>query len=324
MTTTQTATIVCAREFGFADKVARVETQLLPSPATGQVLIRVLAAPINPADLNVFEGTYGIKPPLPVTGGIEGVGIIIETGQHVIAPMRRGWWSTLRLLAKADLIAVPNNIPRDVAAMLTINPPTAYRMLHDFVSLQPGEWIIQNAANSGVGRAVIQIARQRGWRTVNVVRHRELIEELRAEGADVVVTDETPLSKQIAKLTGGAPVRLGLNAVGGESALNLSRALGAGGVLVTYGGMSKQPFTVGAGPLIFKDLQYRGFWVSRWFREAPRERALAMIGEIAELVRAGQLEVPVARQFPLSQARSAIELAMAGGRAGKVMFAMGT
>ncbi len=322
MTTTQTATIVCAREFGFADKVARVETQLLPSPATGQVLIRVLAAPINPADLNVFEGTYGIKPPLPVTGGIEGVGIIIETGQHVIAPMRRGWWSTLRLLAKADLIAVPNNIPRDVAAMLTINPPTAYRMLHDFVSLQPGEWIIQNAANSGVGRAVIQIARQRGWRTVNVVRHRELIEELRAEGADVVVNDETPLSKQIAKLTGGAPVRLGLNAVGGESARQLAKSLAPGGTMVTYGAMARQPLQLDNGLLIFRDLTCRGFWLSRWYDAATATDRQQMFDELFAMAQDGKFRVPVEKVYPLAEAPVALAHSAQGSRTGKILFAM--
>lgn len=322
MTTNQTATIVCAHEFGPAEKVARVETQPLPAPAPGQVLVRVLAAPINPADLNVFEGTYGIKPPLPITGGIEGVGVVADTGQRVIAPMRRGWWSTLRLLDKADLIAVPNDIPRDVAAMLTINPPTAYRMLHDFVTLQLGEWIIQNAANSGVGRAVIQIAREHGWRTVNVVRRRELIEELRNEGADIVVTDDTPLSRQITALTGGAPVRLALNAVGGESARQIAKSLAPGGTMVTYGAMARQPLQLDNGLLIFRDLTCRGFWLSRWYDAATKEERQQMFDELFAMARAGGFRVPVEQTFRLADAQAALARAAQGERRGKILFAM--
>ena len=322
MTTTQTATVVCAHEFGPAEKVARVEIQPLPAPATRQVLIRVLAAPINPADLNVFEGTYGVKPPLPVTGGIEGVGVIVETGQQVIAPMRRGWWSTIRLLDKEDLIAVPDDIPRDVAAMLTINPPTAYRMLHDFISLQPGEWIIQNAANSGVGRAVIQIARQRGWRTVNVVRRRELIEELRGEGADVVVTDEIPLSRQIAALTGGAPVRLGLNAVGGENARQIAKSLAPGGSMVTYGAMARQPLQLDNGLLIFRDLTCRGFWLSRWYDVVVSADRQRMFDELFTMARAGKFRTPVAKTYPLAEGPAALAHSARDSRAGKILFAM--
>lgn len=322
MTTTQTATVVCAREFGPADKVARVEKQPLPALAPGQVLVRVLAAPINPADLNVFEGTYGVKPPLPITGGIEGVGVIVETGQRVIAPMRRGWWSTFRLLDEDDLIAVPDDIPRDVVAMLTINPPTAYRMLHDFVSLQPGEWIIQNAANSGVGRAVIQIARQRGWRTVNVVRRRELIEELRGEGADMVVTDETPLSRQIAALTGGEPVRLGLNAVGGENARQIAKSLAPCGTLVTYGAMARQPLQLDNGLLIFRDLTCRGFWLSRWYDAVPAANLQQMFDELFVMAGTGKFRAPVAKTYPLAEAAIALTHSAQGSRAGKILFAM--
>jgi NADPH:quinone reductase-like Zn-dependent oxidoreductase len=322
MTTTQTATVVCAYEFGPADKVARVETQPLPALAPGQVLVRVLAAPINPADLNVFEGTYGVKPPLPVTGGIEGVGLVIETGQRVIAPMRRGWWSTLRLLNEADLIVVPDDVPRDVAAMLTINPPTAYRMLHDFVSLQPGEWIIQNAANSGVGHAVIQIARQRGWRTINVVRRPELIEELRDEGADVVVTDKTPLSRQIATLTGGAPVRLGLNAVGGESARQIAKSLAPGATLVTYGAMARQPLQLDNGMFIFRDLTCRGFWLGRWYDATTAVDHQRMFDELFAMARAGKFRAPVAKTYPLAEAPVALAHSAHDSRAGKILFAM--
>ena len=313
-------------------EVTAVEREEVPRPGPGQVLIAMRRALIHPADLNTIEGTYGMVRPPPAVGGGEGAGVVEEIGMgveglrvgQVVRPSPGlGTWREFLVTEAKDTLPLPEGLTLEQAAGLTVNPPTAWRMLEDFVTLEPGDWIAQNAANSAVGRCVIQIARHRGLKTLNLVRRPELEAELKAIGADVVLSEGENVGRRVKELTGGCPIRLALNAVGGERALNLSRALGTGGVLVTYGGMSKQPFAVGAGPLIFKDLQYRGFWVSRWFRDAPRERAMGMIAEISALVRAGKLEIPVARKFLLSEAHAALELAMAGGRAGKVMFAMG-
>ena len=127
----------------------------------------------------------------------------------------------------ADLVVVPNEIDFAQAAMLKINPLTAWRLLHGYVRLERGDWLIQNAANSAAGRAVIQISRKLGYKTVNIVRREELIEDLRAEGGDVVLVDGEKLRDEVAEATGRAPIRLGLNAVGGESALRLANTLAA-------------------------------------------------------------------------------------------------
>ena len=325
------ATVVCLREFGEPEKVVGVEQWDLPEVRPQQVLVDVIAAPINPADLNLIEGTYGMVLALPSVVGNEGVGVIAEVGgavthlavgQRVIAPVRLGWWCTARVLDAVDVFPISSDIPRDVAAMLTINPATAYRMLMDFVPLKHGDWIVQNAANSAVGRFVIQIARHKGWRTVNVVRRRELIEELKADGADVVVTDETPLSKQIRALTGGVEPLLGLNAVGGESAREIAKSLGPHGTLVTYGAMGRQPLQIANSLLIFKDIRFRGFWVSEWYRHAMRTQIEEMFAELIPLVQAGKLHAPVEKTFPLAQVREAIAHARRGGHNGKILLEM--
>lgn len=325
------ATVVCLREFGDPEKVVLVEKVDLPELQPQQVLVNVIAAPINPADLNLIEGTYGLVLNLPAVVGNEGVGVIADVGsavthllvgQRVIAPVRLGWWCTARVLDAADVFPIPSDIPRDVAAMLTINPATAYRILMDFVPLKPGDWLIQNAANSAVGRFVIQIARQKGWRTVNVVRRRELVEELKADGADVVVTDETPLSKQISDMTGDAKPLLGLNAVGGENAREIAKSLGPHGTLITYGAMGRQPLQIGNALLIFKDIRFRGFWVSEWYRHATRVQIEEMFAELFSLAKAGKLRAPVEKTYPLVQVREAIAHARRGGRNGKILLGM--
>src|SRR5947207_9865795 len=142
--------------------------------------------------------------------------------------------------------------------VLKINPLTAWQLLHGYVELKSGDWVIQNAANSAAGRAVIQIAHAFGYKTVNVVRREELIEELRSEGGDVVLLNDENLRNAVKDAIGGAAIRLGLNAVGGESALRLMNCLAPGGTLVSFGAMSLQPLKIPNGLLIFKDLRFRG------------------------------------------------------------------
>jgi trans-2-enoyl-CoA reductase len=136
------------------------------------------------------------------------------------------------------------------------------------------------------------------------------------------VTDETPLSKQIKELTGGAEIKLGLNAVGGESARQVAKSLAAHGTIVTYGAMAREPMQIENGLLIFKDIRFRGLWISAWYRQATRAQTEAMFAELLPLVRAGKLSVPIEKTYPLDKAREAVAHAGRGSRAGKIMFVM--
>ncbi len=213
---------------GNPTEVLRVVEQPWPVPAADEVVVQMRAAPLNPADVNAIEGKYPVRPALPATPGMEGAGVVVELGSsargvalgdQVILPHDFGTWREAGAVKADKLIVAPAEIEPVQAAMLKINPLTAWRMLHDFVSLGQGDWFIQNAANSAAGRAAIQIARELGYRSVNVVRRQELLEELRAEGGDVVLLDDEQLRDAVAEQTGGAAIRLALNAVGGESAL---------------------------------------------------------------------------------------------------------
>ena len=327
----KTTTVICHHEHGIPEEVAQVEAWDTPAIDSNQVLVEMKASPINPADINRLEGKYPIRSPLPAIAGNEGVGIVAETGgkvsnlrvgQPVISLDRVGHWCDAYASDAQSLIPLPDDIPLEQAAMLSVNPPTAWRMLEGFVDLKPGDWVIQNAANSGVGRAVIQIARLRGLRTINVVRREDLIPELEAEGADIVVTDEIPLSKQIRDLTGNADVPLGLNAVGGESAREIAKSLSDHGTLVTYGAMGLQPLQMSNSLLIFKDLCFRGFWINAWYKRADTKDIHDMFNQLIPLITSGKLTVPVERVYPLTDAKAALAHASQGGRKGKILFVM--
>jgi trans-2-enoyl-CoA reductase len=288
----------------------------------------MLAAPINPADLNVIVGTYGELPPLPATIGNEGAGEILALGPGVenlrigqkILPLAFGTWTSELILPAKNAIPLPDEIDIHQAAMLTVNPATAWRLLHDFASLQPGDWIAQNATNSGVGRAVIQLARHLGFRTLNVVRRPELLDELRALGGDVVVTEEVDLRREARELCRGTLPKLGLNSVGGSSALNIANALAPGSPHVTIGAMARQPLKIPNGLLIFQNLAFRGFWLRRWKENAPAAEIQSTYATLADLLHRGILHSPLQQILPLSEAPAALAAAMQDKRTGKILL----
>src|ERR1700731_140573 len=194
--------VVVYQRHGNPEEVLRVVTEPWPKPGANEVVVEMRAAPINPADLNAIEGKYPGKREVPAVPGFEGSGIVSELGEHVskltigslvILPHNLGTWREACAVAAEQLVVVPSEVDPVQAAMVKINPLTAWQLLHGYVELKTGDWVIQNAANSGAGRAVIQIAHTLGYKTVNVVRREELIDELRADGGDVVLIDSENL-----------------------------------------------------------------------------------------------------------------------------------
>ncbi|KAI6183585.1 PKS-ER domain-containing protein [Aphelenchoides bicaudatus] len=290
-------------EHGDPNKVVKlVESDIPDEPQSDEVLVKWRSAPINPADLNQIQGVYPVSPPLPAVGGNEGCGWVEKVGRGVkdlkegdlVIPSQSGLgtWRTYGIHKGVDLFPIDKDLDRTTAAMFQVNPCTAYRMLHDFVELAPGDIIIQNGANSAVGRYVIQIARLLNLNLINVIRDRPNVEELKAEletiGADSVYTDEefAKASKVLSN------VHLALNCVGGRSSLLLAKTLTNGGCMITYGGMSKKPVECPTSSLIFKDITLRGFWMSEWYAQGPSnaDKRHEMYAHLGEWFKTGHLK----------------------------------
>jgi NADPH:quinone reductase-like Zn-dependent oxidoreductase len=313
--------------FGQADEVLNLEEAGSPDCPDGGVRLRLLASPINPADLNFIEGTYGIRPELPATAGIEGCGEVVESrasefavGDRVIPLGGAGFWAGECIADAAELLKVPADLDPLQAAMLKVNPATAWQMLTSFVDLPQGAWVVQNAANSGVGRAVIQLARQRGLRTINFVRRESLFTELRELGADLVLLDEPDAIDRAKQACGDDRPTLALNAVGGDSALRLMNLLGPGGTHVTYGAMARRPLKVPNGMLIFKDLRIRGFWLTQWLKQASPGEIAETYAALAAAMKDGNLRLAVEKTFPLGDYAGALAHNVQQSRSGKVLF----
>jgi trans-2-enoyl-CoA reductase len=314
-------------EFGRPLEVLRLEERELPDPAADEVRIRILAAPVHPSDFGILLGKYGNLPELPAVGGREGVGEVEEVGSavtdlavgdHVSIPKGVGSWQEAANVKAAECFSIPKEIPVNMAAMVMVNPPTAWRLLRD-ANLSPGDWLVQNAANSAVGLHVIEMARHMDLKTLNVVRREELIGPLKEHGGDVVVLEDSGYEKQIGELTGGGAVRLALNSVGGESAIRLVKALSPGGLHITFGAMTFEPVRIPTRQLIFEGLVMKGFWMDQWFRENSRARIQIMFDKIFDLMKKGVIRPPVDSVYSLDDYKSALKAA-GSPRLGKVLF----
>jgi len=187
-----------------------VEVADVGAPGPGEVVFDVLAFPINPADVSFCRGSYRLRPPLPATPGAECVGRVAAVGAGVtpvrpgdlVVNMQRENWVQRRRIRSEDAIPVPAGLDLAQAAMLRINPATALLLLEDHVALKPGDWVIQDVANSAVGRHLIVLSKARGVKTANVVHRDDVAAELRDLGADVVLKDGPALNTRGVSLTG--------------------------------------------------------------------------------------------------------------------------
>ena len=314
--------------FGNPNQVVQVEEVAAAEPGPGEVHVRMLWAPVNPADLNMLEGKYGEARPLPDVPGNEGCGRVVSAGEGVdpswigrLVLVDRMAWCEEGNWPMQSLVAVPEGIDARQACVLRVNPPTAWCLLHNFVDLQPGDWIAQNAATSAVGRAVIEIAKRKGWKTLNVVRRPEAVVELRNLGADAVVVDGQEMGEEAAAILAGAKPKLGLNAVGGAPATRLAALLANGSPLVTYGAMSKEALKIPNGFLIFRNIAFRGFWLTHWLRAASAAERIRVFDEVFRLASSGCFAPRIAAEFPLAEVSAAVGRAAEGG--GKVLLRIG-
>jgi NADPH:quinone reductase-like Zn-dependent oxidoreductase len=319
--------------FGRPEAAIELVEQADPgAPGADEVVVETEFFPINPADVLNLEGKYGAAPPkLPMTPGAEGVGRIaqagaavhhVKSGDRVLLPGPGCWRERIKAPAKA-VFALPEGVDPKQLAMLRVNPPTAHLMLHQFVAPRPGQWVIQNAANSGVGHCLIRLARLAGVKTVNVVRREELVAPLRAFGGDVVLVDGPDLDARVRAAIGDGSLPLAIDAVGGSGTQRLARCVSDGGTVVNYGVLSGEPCMVDGRETVFRDVRLHGFWLRKWFAETPPAQIAALYRELAAKVADGTLAVEVEAVYPIRRIKEAVAHAARGGRAGKILVSFG-
>lgn len=305
-------------------EVVEVSAQV---PGPGEVQVDVLSAPIHNADILQIMGLYGTTPDLPSTPGGEAVGRVAAVGAGVehlavgttVFIASGSTWAQQVTGPASAFIPLPGG-DLDQLAMLISSPATAHLLLQNYADLTDGDWVIQTAANSAIGSAVVQMAKARGLRTVNIVRRDEVVAELKALGGDVVLVGTENLAKRITEATEGAQIKLALDAIGGPLIASLVESLGMGGTLVSYSQMVEKPAAITPADLIFKQITVAGFWLSQWFATASSADKQALFATLVPLVASGQLTLAVDSTYPLEQLADAVTRAMGGRRNGKVML----
>ena len=316
--------------YGQPEVVAEcVEAADVGAPGPGEIVFDVLAFPINPADLSFCRGNYRLTPNLPATPGAECVGRVsavgagvtdLKPGDLVINLERENWAQRRRVRAEAA-IPIPSGLDLKQAAMLRINPATAQLLLEDHVALTPGDWVIQNVANSAVGRHLIVLAKARGWRTINVVRREDVAGELRALGADAVVSYGADLAESARAAAGGQPIRLGIDAVSGEATKRIAECVADGGVVVSYGSMSGEGPVMSRPALGVRGVSLVGFMLGRGLAKRRPEQVRALYADLAAQLRDGVLRAPIEATYRIEEIKAALAHAQRGERHGKILVA---
>jgi NADPH:quinone reductase-like Zn-dependent oxidoreductase len=320
--------------YGEPDEVLRLADLPAEHPREGELVLRMEAAAMHLADIRTVQGAAGFSLPLPRTPGFEGVGRVIRVGSGVrgfavgdraFPPSGAGTFREELLVKAGQCMPAPAGVAAQLS-LLTINGPTAWVLLHGFAALQPGDWLVQNGANSSCGRYLISLAAESGIRTVNVVRRAQLAGELAALGADVVLVDGPDLAARVRVATGGVTPRLGVDCVAGQATQRIAECLAPGSPVVCYGAMSGEPCQLDFYLMFRNDLSLRGVSFRRELAKRTRAQADAIYQGLAARIADGRLQARIAATYPLARWREAFAHATrtGEGRQGKVILTMGS
>jgi NADPH:quinone reductase-like Zn-dependent oxidoreductase len=313
-----------------------IELNTVSEPALGKedVLISMEAAPLNPSDFLFVRGMYGVRPAFPSSVGAEGVGRVAKIGSKVDVALRgrrvliiptyeQGTWADEVVVPARNIVPISDEADPLQLAMIGINPVTAYLLLNRYVSLMPGDWIGQTAANAAMGQYIIALAKLAGVKTLNVVRREEAAEQVRQWGGDRVVLQGENLHKDIEKALDGKKLSLVLDTVGGTPVGELAKSLKPGGSIVVYAMQGGQFPTMPPKEFIYRGLSLHGFWLINWIRNAPRIEIEEIYQKLGDLVADGSLSAAVEHVYPLDQFREAFKHSLKTNRSGKILFKFG-
>lgn len=311
---------------GAAESVLSLREIPRPVPGPGELVVRMMASPINPSDLFFIRGTYRFKPRFPQTAGLEGAGIIEAAGPGtslipgtLVSFDARGAWAEFVTVAEASAVALPAGFSLEKAAQFYLNPFTAWCLL-DAARVPAGDWLAVTGAGSAVSRIAIQLAHRRGIRVIAVVRDTTSTEELRSLGADAVLGDSPDLAERLSAVAGEAGLRGALDAVGGKTGTAVVESLSTGGRLIVYGLLSPDETTFHNATLIYKNLTVSGFGVRQALAAQPPAQRTDMIDTLRRLLADPGFQLPVAASFPIAAFRGALGADAAPGRKGKILL----
>ncbi|WP_373512866.1 zinc-dependent alcohol dehydrogenase family protein [Persicitalea sp.] len=307
--------------------ILKVVEKPTPRPAAGEVLVKVIAAPINPSDISFVRGQYGIRPELPSGAGFEGVGTVEAVGADVRLPIGSrvsftaiGSWGEYAIANQKAAIPLPDAIPDEMAAQLFVNPFTAWAMVEES-GVQKDEWLMITACGSAYGKLVIQLCKKKGIKTIGTVRRDDLNEDLKKLGLNEVVNTTTEdLPRRVRDITGGQGVRCVVDSVGGDTTEAAMKCVGQGGKMLIFGLLSQKNPRLDVGLMIFKEITIQGFWLTEWMRKVDSQTRTQTAQSVIGWLASGEVELPVEATYGLDEITQAVEHADKSGRWGKILI----
>lgn len=285
-----------------------------PTPGPKEIVVEVEAAAMHLADLKFINGDPGFRWfEMPRTPGHEGLGRVValgdqakgfEIGDRAFLPVGAGTFCQ-KVAAQADDCTPAPEGDEIQLVLMSLNAMTAFILVNDIAAPAKDEWIIQNGANSSCGRFVIALAKKRGAKTVNIVRRPELIEELKAAGADAVIVDAgdpDATAALVKEATGGADIRCGFDCVASTGTVTIARCLRESGTVINYGFMTGKSSEMAFQDLFLKSITLQGMNMSSDRTAAERK---AVLQDLANMTVAGELEAKIAGTYTLEQAQEA-------------------
>lgn len=308
-----------------------------PRPRHGEVLVRMLAAPVNPSDLMFVRGRYTIPAQCPATPGFEGVGVVEQsggglrgrlfTGKRVVVLNKRGGnWAEYAVVPSTEVIPVSSRLTLEQAATFFVNPATAWVMTREVLNVPQGQWLLQTAAGSALGRMIIRLAKACGFRTFNVVRRGSVAEELRRIGADHVEvfdeadSDAVQLAQSVHRIVGAGGLRYAIDAVGGKTGSAVVESLGTGGRMLAFGTLSGQPLQFSPRTLMTAGSRVEGFWLGSFMSHTSLLFKLRLVQRLTKLIQSGVLSSEIAAEFSLDEIAEAVRSAEDSSRSGKTLL----
>lgn len=305
-----------------------------PKPGVGEVLVRIAASPINPSDLAMLNGEYGLKWPYPLIPGLEGSGVVVDAGSGMMGRIvmgknvalvgeSQGLWAEYAVVPASRVLPLPADMPLGAGASSFVNPLTAMALVGEV--RKAGQWsAISTAAGGALGAMIRRRGKEKGVKIINIVRKEAQVEALRAEGARFVLNETAPdFPAELAELCKDLRCKMAFDAVGGPLTFHIGQALRGGGQILVYGGLSGAPASIHPGTMIFKGLCVKGFWLSKWLASKTAPQMLLMTREVTKSLQSGFAQTQVARSVPLELAEKAPAAYAANMSGGKILISTG-
>ena len=318
---------LCFEQTGEPSEVLQLKEIEKPGPGPGEVRLKLVGSPINPADEMFIKGQYRLKPVFPDVAGLEGAGIIDAVGENVDLPVgikasffaKRAWAEYL-VIPASDLFVLPHNLPDEKAVQSFLNPVTSWGLLEQ-IGVKENDWLLLTAGNSSVSRIVTQISAKRGIKVILVVRNSENSGELKSLGAMEVIDGSTEdISKRVLEITGGKGVDGILDSVGGKTGTEILKSVAVNARIIVYGILSRDMVEFHNSVFLYRNVTTKGFGIRGYLESRTREQKEAMFTALAQILGNKNFKLDVSALYPFREYREAFAALHESRRRGKIIL----